>query len=61
MKQRSLGIAGQLERRRLLAGAAGAALMLAVAEFHAPADFAKLREKVLINATGFGARALFHT
>jgi glycine/D-amino acid oxidase-like deaminating enzyme len=30
-----------------------------IAEFHAPADFAKLREKVLINATGFGARALF--
>jgi hypothetical protein len=32
---------------------------IAIAEFHAPADFAKLREKVLINATGFGARALF--
>ena len=30
-----------------------------IAEFQAPADFAKLREKVLINATGFGARALF--
>ncbi len=30
-----------------------------IAEFHAPGDFAKLREKVLINATGFGARALF--
>jgi glycine/D-amino acid oxidase-like deaminating enzyme len=30
-----------------------------ITEFHAPADFAKLREKVLINATGFGARALF--
>jgi glycine/D-amino acid oxidase-like deaminating enzyme len=30
-----------------------------ISEFHAPADFAKLREKVLINATGFGARALF--
>jgi glycine/D-amino acid oxidase-like deaminating enzyme len=30
-----------------------------IAEFHAPGDFAKLREKVLINATGYGARALF--
>jgi len=30
-----------------------------VAEFHSPGDFAKLREKTLINATGFGARALF--
>jgi glycine/D-amino acid oxidase-like deaminating enzyme len=30
-----------------------------IAEFHTPADFAKLREKVLINATGFGSRALF--
>ena len=30
-----------------------------IAEFHAPADFGKLREKVLINATGYGSRALF--
>ena len=30
-----------------------------IAEFHTPADLAKLRERVLINATGFGARALF--
>jgi glycine/D-amino acid oxidase-like deaminating enzyme len=30
-----------------------------VMEFHAPADFASLRQKTLINATGFGARALF--
>ena len=30
-----------------------------IAEFHAPADFAKLREKVLVNATGYGSRALF--
>jgi glycine/D-amino acid oxidase-like deaminating enzyme len=30
-----------------------------IAEFHTPADFARLREKVLINATGYGARALF--
>jgi hypothetical protein len=30
-----------------------------IAEFHAPDDLAKLRERVLINATGFGSRALF--
>ena len=30
-----------------------------VREFHSPADFALLPEKTLINATGFGARALF--
>jgi hypothetical protein len=30
-----------------------------IAEFHTPDDFAKLRERTLINATGFGARALF--
>jgi glycine/D-amino acid oxidase-like deaminating enzyme len=27
-------------------------------EFHAPADFVRVREKTLINATGYGARAL---
>jgi hypothetical protein len=30
-----------------------------IREFHTPEDFAKLREKTVINATGFGARALF--
>jgi glycine/D-amino acid oxidase-like deaminating enzyme len=30
-----------------------------IAEFNTPGDFGNLREKVLINATGFGARALF--
>ncbi len=30
-----------------------------IAEFHAPADFARLKEKTLVNATGYGARALF--
>jgi glycine/D-amino acid oxidase-like deaminating enzyme len=29
------------------------------AEFHAPADLARIREKVIINCTGYGARALF--
>lgn len=30
-----------------------------IAEFHAPADFGPLPQKTLINATGYGARALF--
>jgi glycine/D-amino acid oxidase-like deaminating enzyme len=30
-----------------------------IAEFHSPADFASLRQNTLINATGYGARALF--
>ncbi len=30
-----------------------------IAEFHTPADFAPLRQKTLINATGYGARELF--
>ncbi len=28
-------------------------------EFHSPADFSSLRQTTLINATGFGAKALF--
>jgi glycine/D-amino acid oxidase-like deaminating enzyme len=31
-----------------------------IAEFHTPDDFARLRERTLINATGYGARALFN-
>jgi glycine/D-amino acid oxidase-like deaminating enzyme len=30
-----------------------------IAEFRAPAEFERLRERTLINATGYGARALF--
>src|SRR4029077_16491994 len=30
-----------------------------VVEFHSPADLGALRQKTLINATGYGARALF--
>jgi glycine/D-amino acid oxidase-like deaminating enzyme len=30
-----------------------------IAEFHAPAELTGLREKTLINATGYGSRALF--
>jgi glycine/D-amino acid oxidase-like deaminating enzyme len=33
---------------------------IAITEFHTPADFARLTEKTLINATGYGARALFN-
>jgi glycine/D-amino acid oxidase-like deaminating enzyme len=33
---------------------------IVVEEFHSPADFGRLREKTLINATGYGARALFN-
>jgi FAD dependent oxidoreductase len=29
-------------------------------EFHQPADFVRVRERTLINATGYGARALFN-
>ncbi len=30
-----------------------------VAEFHSPAELARLRQRTVINATGYGARALF--
>ena len=32
---------------------------LETAEFHSPADFRKLQEKVIVHATGYGARALW--
>jgi glycine/D-amino acid oxidase-like deaminating enzyme len=32
---------------------------LEIAEFHTPDDFARIPQKTLINATGYGARALF--
>jgi glycine/D-amino acid oxidase-like deaminating enzyme len=31
-----------------------------IVEFHAPGDLAALRQKTLVNATGYGARALFN-
>jgi glycine/D-amino acid oxidase-like deaminating enzyme len=31
---------------------------LRIEEFHTPADFARVRERTLVNATGYGARAL---
>jgi glycine/D-amino acid oxidase-like deaminating enzyme len=45
--------------RLLMADFVSAGGRIEIAEFHTPADLAKLREKVLINATGFGSRALF--
>jgi D-amino-acid oxidase len=30
-----------------------------IAEFNSPADFSRLRQRTLVNATGYGARALF--
>jgi glycine/D-amino acid oxidase-like deaminating enzyme len=30
-----------------------------IADFHSPGEFARLKERTLINATGYGARALF--
>jgi len=45
---------------RLLMGDFGAnGGKLEIAEFHTPDDLGRLREKTLINATGYGARALF--
>jgi hypothetical protein len=45
--------------RMLLGDFTGNGGKIEIAEFHAPDDFARLREKTLINATGYGARALF--
>jgi len=33
---------------------------LQITEFHAPADFTRIGERTVINATGYGARALFN-
>jgi glycine/D-amino acid oxidase-like deaminating enzyme len=45
--------------RMLLSDFAASGGKIEIAEFHTPADFAALRQKTLINATGYGARALF--
>lgn len=45
----------QLEADFLTAGG-----HFAAAEFHAPSDLSHLKEKVIINCTGYGARALFN-
>jgi hypothetical protein len=43
--------------RMLLADFAANGGKIEIAEFHAPDDLARLREKTLINATGYGARS----
>jgi len=60
LRRNSLMMFNLTEYSRLLMGDFGAnGGKIEIAEFHTPADFAKLREKTLINATGYGARALF--
>jgi glycine/D-amino acid oxidase-like deaminating enzyme len=45
--------------RTLLADFSANGGKIEIAEFHAPAELARLNEKTLVNATGYGARALF--
>jgi glycine/D-amino acid oxidase-like deaminating enzyme len=45
--------------RTLLADFSAYGGKIEIAEFHSPAEFARLKEKTLVNATGYGARALF--
>ena len=45
--------------RMLMSDFLAAGGKIEVMEFHSPADLAALRQKTLINATGYGARALF--
>jgi hypothetical protein len=60
LRRSSLMMFNLTSYQRLLLGDFGAnGGKIEIAEFHTPDDFAKLREKTLINATGYGARALF--
>jgi glycine/D-amino acid oxidase-like deaminating enzyme len=60
LRRNSLMMFNLAAYQRLLVGDFGAnGGKIEIAEFHTPDDFAKLREKTLINATGYGARALF--
>jgi len=60
LRRNSLMMFNLASYARLLLGDFGAnGGKIEIAEFHTPDDFAKLREKTLINATGYGARALF--
>jgi glycine/D-amino acid oxidase-like deaminating enzyme len=45
--------------RMLMTDFRSAGGQIEIREFHTPADFAELPQKTLINATGFGSRALF--
>ena len=46
-------------QRTLLADFTANGGRIEIAEFHTPADFHRLKEKTLVNSTGYGARALF--
>jgi hypothetical protein len=60
LRRNSLMMFNLTEYSRLLMGDFGAnGGKIEIAEFHSPGEFAKVREKTLINATGYGARALF--
>jgi glycine/D-amino acid oxidase-like deaminating enzyme len=60
LRRNSLMMFNLASYTRLLMGDFGAnGGKIEIAEFHSPDDFARLREKTLINATGYGARALF--
>ena len=45
--------------RTLLADFTANGGKMEIAEFHTPDEFARLKERTLVNATGYGARALF--
>jgi hypothetical protein len=60
LRRNSLMMFNLTSYQRLLLGDFGAnGGKIEIAEFHTPDDFSRLREKTLINATGYGARALF--
>jgi FAD dependent oxidoreductase len=60
LRRSSLMMFNLASYQRLLLGDFGAnGGKIEIAEFHTPDDFGRLREKTLINATGYGARALF--
>ena len=60
LRRNSLMMFNLTEYSRLLMGDFAAnGGKIEIAEFRTPAEFAKLRERTLINATGYGARALF--
>ncbi|HSY05620.1 MAG TPA: FAD-dependent oxidoreductase [Steroidobacteraceae bacterium] len=46
--------------RLLLADFHSSGGQIQIDEFHSPSEFVRVREKTLINATGYGARALFN-
>jgi glycine/D-amino acid oxidase-like deaminating enzyme len=45
--------------RTLMADFAANGGKIEISEFRTPAEFARLKERTLVNATGYGARALF--